>query len=171
MKHRFTLLALAMVTLVATPFAQEKIDKDIQWRIRREATDNSQIMRTMHFLTDVYGPRLTGSPNLKAAQDWIVEETTRWGLKNAHLEPWSFGHPGWVNERLSVHAISPFKDALVAEALAWTPGTNGAAGQCALAADQRRAREVLRRPPREGDGPDRDGRRSGRGAGHDSDAA
>ena len=115
-----------MVTLTATPFAQEKIDKDIEWKIRREATDNSQIMRTMHFLTDVYGPRLTGSPNLKAAQDWIVKETTRWGLKNAHLEPWSFGHPGWVNERLSVHAISPFKDALVVEALAWTPGTNGA---------------------------------------------
>ena len=80
----------------------------------------------MHFLTDVYGPRLTGSPNLKAAQDWIVKETTRWGLKNAHLEPWTFGHPGWVNEKLSVHAISPFKDSLVAEALAWTPGTNGA---------------------------------------------
>ena len=86
-------------------FAQEKIDKDIQWKIRREATDNSQIMRTMHFLTDVYGPRLTGSPNLKAAQDWIVKETTRWGLKNAHLEPWSFGPPGWVNERLSVQNL------------------------------------------------------------------
>ena len=126
MKHRISLLVVVMVTLAATPFAQEKIDKDIQWKIRREATDNSQIMRTMHFLTDVYGPRLTGSPNLKAAQDWIVKETTRWGLKNAHLEPWSFGHPGWVNERLSVHAISPFKDALVVEALAWTPGTNGA---------------------------------------------
>jgi hypothetical protein len=62
---------------------------------------------------------------LKAAQDWIVKETTKWGLKNAHLEPWSFGHPGWVNEKLSVHAISPFKDSLVTEALAWTPGTNG----------------------------------------------
>ena len=123
------LLALTLIAVVASlsaPIAQEKIDKDIQWKIRREATDNSQIMRTMHFLTDVYGPRLTGSPNLKAAQDWVVKETTRWGLKNAHLEPWSFGHPGWVNERLSVHAISPFKDALVVEALAWTPGTNGA---------------------------------------------
>jgi hypothetical protein len=126
MKHRFTLLVLVMVALTATPFAQEKLDKDVEWKIRREATDNSQIMHTMHFLTDVYGPRLTGSPNLKAAQDWIVKETTRWGLKNAHLEPWSFGHPGWVNERLSVHAIAPFKDALVVEALAWTPGTNGA---------------------------------------------
>src|SRR6476469_8537662 len=126
MKHRISLLVIGLVVLAAAPIAQEKVDKDIQWKIRREAMDNSQIMHTMHFLTDVYGPRLTGSPNLKAAQDWIVKETTRWGLKNAHLEPWSFGHPGWVNEKLSVHAISPFKDALVVEALAWTPGTNGA---------------------------------------------
>lgn len=126
MKKHLGLTFVALVLLASAPIAQEKIDKDIQWKIRREATENSQIMRTMHFLTDVYGPRLTGSPNLKAAQDWVVKETTRWGLKNAHLEPWSFGHPGWVNERLSVHAISPFKDALVVEALAWTPGTNGA---------------------------------------------
>jgi carboxypeptidase Q len=126
MKKLLALTLIAIVAGISTPSAQEKVDKDIQWKIRREATDNSQIMRTMHFLTDVYGPRLTGSPNLKAAQDWIVKETTRWGLKNAHLEPWTFGHPGWVNEKLSVHAISPFKDSLVAEALAWTPGTNGA---------------------------------------------
>ena len=118
-------LTLTLVTLSTTPSAQERIDKDIQWKIRREASDHSQIMRTLHFLTDVYGPRLTGSPNLKAAQDWVVAETTGWGLRNAHLEPWSFGHPGWVNEKLSVHAVAPFKDALVAEALAWTPGTSG----------------------------------------------
>ena len=128
MTNRLTAIGVltGMFAATSAPIAQEKVDRDVQWRIRREATENSKIMRTMHFLTDVYGPRLTGSPNLKAAQDWIVNETTRWGLKNAHLEPWNFGHPGWVNEKLSVHAISPFKDALVAEALAWTPGTNGA---------------------------------------------
>jgi carboxypeptidase Q len=126
MRSTSFVLALALASLsVTAPSAQEKIDRDINWKIRREATDNSQIMRTLHFLTDVYGPRLTGSPNLKAAQDWVVTETTKWGLKNAHLEPWSFGHPGWLNERLSVHVVSPVKDALVVEALAWTPGTNG----------------------------------------------
>ncbi len=52
--------------------AQEKIDRDIHWKIRREATEHSQILSTLHMLTDVYGPRLTGSPNLKAAQDWVV---------------------------------------------------------------------------------------------------
>ena len=79
---RYTTFALtfALAALsVVTPTAQEKIDKDIQWKIRREATDNSQILRTLHFLTDVYGPRLTGSPNLKAAQDWVVKETTALG--------------------------------------------------------------------------------------------
>lgn len=127
MKQRLTFVSLIAVMIAASvPAAQEGIDKDIQWKIRREATDNSQIMPTLHVLTDVHGPRLTGSPSLKAAQEWVVQETTRWGLRNAKLEPWNFGHPGWANERLSVHAIAPFKDALVAEALAWTPGTNGA---------------------------------------------
>jgi len=127
MRHTTFALSLALAVLsISTPLAQEKIDRDIQWKIRREATDNSQILRTLHFLTDVYGPRLTGSPNLKAAQDWVVKETTTWGLKNAHLEPWSFGHPGWANEKLSVHVTAPVKDSLVTEALAWTPGTNGA---------------------------------------------
>lgn len=118
-----SIVAVAAAT-VATQ-AQEAIDRDIQWKIRREATDHSQIMRTLQVLTDVYGPRLTGSPNLRGAQDWVVKETTAWGLKNAHLEPWEFGHPGWLNERLSVHVVSPVKDALVVEALAWTPGTKG----------------------------------------------
>ncbi len=124
-KHVLTVALVTVVAALGVVAAQEKVDKDIEWKIRREATDHSQIMHTMHFLTDVYGPRLTGSPNLKAAQDWVVKETTAWGLKNAHLEPWTFGHPGWVNERLSVHALSPFKDSLVTEALAWTPGTSG----------------------------------------------
>ncbi len=125
MRHTALIFSVCLVGVTATPIAQERVDKDVQWKIRREAMENSQVMRTMHFLTDVYGPRLTGSPNLKAAQDWIVKETTRWGLQNAHLEPWDFARAGWVNERLSVHAVSPFKDALVVEALGWTPGTNG----------------------------------------------
>ncbi len=152
MKHHPILIVTLSAVFAATtaPVAQEKIDSDIQWKIRREATEHSQILRTLHFLTDVYGPRLTGSPNLKAAQDWVVQETTRWGLKNAHLEPWNFGHPGWVNEKLSVHVISPIKDSLVTEALAWTPGTNGPVTaqtvqlDRAVAAHEGDAREVLR---------------------------
>jgi carboxypeptidase Q len=95
-------------------------------RIRAEAMERSQIMKTMHMFTDLYGPRLTGSPNHKAAADWAVKQMTAWGLENAHLEPWDFKHPGWLNERLTAHIIAPVKDPLVCEVLAWTPSTKGA---------------------------------------------
>src|SRR5688572_7458878 len=105
---------------------QETIDREMYWKIRSEAAERPQILNTLHMLTDVYGPRLTGSPNLKAASDWVVKRTTEWGLKNAHLEPWEFGRPGWLNDRTSAFLIAPIKDTLVVETLAWTPGTNGA---------------------------------------------
>lgn len=104
---------------------QTAADKSLLERIRKEEKDNSQIMRTMHMLADVYGPRLTGSPNHKHAAEWAVKQMSDWGLQNAHLEPWEFGHPGWLNERLTAHMIAPIKDALTCEVLAWTPSTRG----------------------------------------------
>ena len=127
MSKILALLISSLSLLNAFPArAQQSPPGDIYARIRKEAMDNSQIMRSMHYLTDVYGPRLTGSPNLKAAGEWAVKQMTTWGFENAHLEPWDFGHPGWLNERLVAHIISPVKEPLVCEALAWTPGTNGA---------------------------------------------
>jgi hypothetical protein len=105
--------------------AQERVDQDVFWKIRQEATANSRILSTVQVLTDVYGPRLTGSPNLKAAGEWAITQLQSWGLENARPDPWDWGNPGWQNERLSVHVTSPVKDSLVGEALAWTPGTNG----------------------------------------------
>jgi hypothetical protein len=107
--------------------AQERPDEAMFWKIRQEATSRSQILATVHMLTDVYGPRLTGSPNLKAAGEWAVQQMASWGLKNAHLEPWDFNSPGWANERFTAHITAPVKDALVGEVLAWTPSTNGVA--------------------------------------------
>ena len=112
----------AAVLMAAGP---EPIDHAVNARIRAEARDRSQIMRTLHVLTDVHGPRLTGSPNHKAAAEWAVAEMKAWGFDRGQLEPWEFGHPGWLNERLSAHVVAPVKDALVGEALAWTNGTNG----------------------------------------------
>ena len=99
-------------------------DADIQAKIRKEGMDNSQIMRTMHYFTDVYGPRLTGSPNHENAAKWAVKQMTEWGFANAHLEPWDFGHMGWLNERATAHILSPFKEPLVVEVLGWTPSTS-----------------------------------------------
>jgi len=123
------LLLFAMqAQTVSTVLAQQPQAKqaDVNAQIRGEATRNSQIMRTLHFFSDVYGPRLTGSPNHKAAADWAVKQMKEWGFDDAHLEAWDFGHPGWVNERASGFITAPAQDSLVFEVLAWTPGTNGA---------------------------------------------
>ncbi len=117
--------ALLSAATVATLRAQERIDQDVSWRIRQEGTARSQIMETLHVLTDVYGPRLTGSPQLEAAGEWARDRMRAWGLANAHLEPWEFGRDGWTNERVTAHLVAPVRDALVVEVLAWTPGTSG----------------------------------------------
>lgn len=109
-------------------FAQAP-DPNINARIRKEGMDNSRIMWTMHYLSDVYGPRLTGSPNHKAAAEWAVRTMTEWGFENAALESWDFGHPGWLNERASGFITSPVQDNLTFEVLAWTPSAKKVKGQ------------------------------------------
>ncbi len=119
------LLALAASVVALVAAGSEPIGHAVNARIRAEARDRSRIMQTLHMLTDVYGPRLTGSPNHRAAAEWAVAEMKTWGFDQGRLEEWDFGHPGWLNERLAVHVIAPVKDALVGEALAWTNGTDG----------------------------------------------
>lgn len=116
---------LAVVLIVPARAGGSSAVADVLWQIRREGTERSQVMQILHVLTDVYGPRLTGSPNLKEAGEWARRQLREWGLTNARLEPWDFGHPGWTNERFSAHLISPVRDALVGEVLAWTPSTAG----------------------------------------------
>jgi len=117
--------AVLVLVLFAPVVAQSRLDADINAKIRQEENSHSQIMRTLHMLADVYGPRVTGSPSLKAAGEWAIKQMQSWGFSNGHLEPWDFGHPGWVNERFSAHITSPVKDQLTCEVLAWTPGTDG----------------------------------------------
>ncbi len=123
--RRACVTAGVLVLAGMTARADEAATRDVLWKIRREAHDRSQVMNSLHVLTDVYGPRLTGSPNLKSAGQWAVKQLEAWGLSNGRLEPWDFGHPGWANERFTAHLVSPVKDALVGEVLAWTPSTNG----------------------------------------------
>jgi len=115
-----TLLSVASATAPQAPDTER-----VNAQIREEGWEQSQVMRTLHFLTDRYGPRLTGSPNYENAAKWAIRQMEEWGFENAHLEPWDFGRPGWLNERYSVHMIAPVKDSLVGEVLAWTPSTDG----------------------------------------------
>jgi carboxypeptidase Q len=105
---------------------------EVYAQIKAEETNNSKIMWIIHEVADVYGPRVTGTPNLKAADDWAVKLMTSWGLTNAHLEPWTFQPPsaatpvpGWENMELLADAVAPFHGQLVVKPLAWTPSTNG----------------------------------------------
>lgn len=126
LRQRAIVLSLILTLFPLPIFAQTSApDEDIRTRIRKEGMERSQIMKTMHMLADVYGPRLTGSPNHKRSAEWAIKQMEKWGLENGHLEAWDFKHPGWLNERLIAHVISPVKDALVCEVLAWTPGTPG----------------------------------------------
>src|ERR1700730_11619239 len=116
---------LLAVSLYPIPLLAQTPRDNLLARIRKEESDNSQVLKTVHMLADVYGPRLTGSPNHKCAAEWAMRQMQQWGLSSAHLEPWLFGHPGWLNERLTAHIISPVKDPVLCKALSWTPGTRG----------------------------------------------
>lgn len=105
--------------------AQDARQAEINAAIRKEGMENSRIMNTMHYLTDMYGPRLTGSPNHVNAARWAAHEMLSWGFDSATLEPWEFGHPGWVDERNTGLMLKPVQDTLTYEVLAWTPSTKG----------------------------------------------
>jgi len=130
MKSRYALFAALLFALPL--IAQSALDPDINSKIRQEETQHSQIMHTMHFLTDVYGPRLTGSPNHKAAAEWAIKQMTEWGFSNGHLEPWDFGHPGWMNERASGYMLAPTMSRLDFRVLGWTPSTKGTVSAAAV---------------------------------------
>jgi hypothetical protein len=118
-----TLIALACLAIPIS--AQVKIDEPTYARIKSEEAEHSEAMHTLHMLTDRYGPRLTGSPNYEAAANWVVKQMTAWGFKNAHLEPWDFGHPGWLNKRAEGYMVTPIHGDLTFRVLSWTPSTKG----------------------------------------------
>ena len=124
---------ICFLLLAAKPMtAQAPGISEMYTLIRAEETNNSKIMWIIHEIADVYGPRVTGTPNLKAADDWALKTMGSWGLVNTHLEPWTFQPPsaatpvpGWENMELLAEAVTPFHGQLMVKPLAWTPSTNG----------------------------------------------
>ena len=128
--YAFLLCCFMLAGIPAT--AQAPSVSDVYAQIRTEETNNSKVMWIIHEVADVYGPRVTGSPNLKAADDWALKTMASWGLVNTHLEPWTFQPssaatpvPGWENMELLAEAITPFHGQLMVKPLAWTPSTKG----------------------------------------------
>jgi hypothetical protein len=91
-------------------------------RIRDEGLNRSQVMQTLSYLTDVIGPRLTGSPNLRRANDWTKDKMASWGLVSAHLEAWGPFGRGWSLRRFSAQIIEPQTIPLIGFPKAWSPG-------------------------------------------------
>ena len=99
-------------------------------KIRDEGLNRSQVMDHISWLSDVYGPRLTGGPGIRQAADWTLKKFAEWGLANAHRETFPFGK-GWSLVRFSAHLVEPQVEPLIGFPGSWTPGTNGTGhGRC-----------------------------------------
>jgi hypothetical protein len=116
-----------MLLLVLPLAAQAPSQADLSgiFQIKDEGFNHSQVMEIISYLSDVYGPRLTNSPDIREAANWTTGKLKDWQLANVHLEPWGPFGRGWSNERFSAQVISPRPFPLIAYPKAWTPGTNG----------------------------------------------
>ncbi len=103
----------------------DKPDYDAIYKLKDEGFSRSQVMEIESYLTDVYGPRLTNSPNIKEARDWTLKKLTEWQLANVKAEAWEPFGRGWSNEHFFAQMTAPRPFALIGYAKAWTPGTNG----------------------------------------------
>ena len=106
-------------------FAQEPVNLEMITKIKNEGFKNSQVMKTISFLTDVYGPRLTGSPELREAAEWAVKQLKEWGINQAQLEEWGTFGRGWRMEQVSAAMTTPRYMPLIAYPKAWTGSTAG----------------------------------------------
>ena len=132
MKTFVRLVCLLFVLFSVAPlWSQEKVDLETTSRIRYEGFRNSKVMEFATGLMDSIGERLTGSPNMKRANEWTRDQLAAMGLSNAHLEPWGPFGRGWASQYINVRMTSPDIVPLIAYAKAWTPGTNGVVqGKC-----------------------------------------
>jgi len=116
---------LLIAGTMGTLYAQETVDTAMVKKIREEGLNHSKVMETAFYLTDVSGPRISGSPELKHAQDWAVNQLKSWGLVNAQREPWGKFGKGWEVQKNYAAITAPYYHAIIAIPKAWTPGTNG----------------------------------------------
>ena len=117
-----TMACLSLVIAAQTP--TERVDLEAIQKIRDQGLNRSQVMDHLFYLTDVYGPRLTGSPGIEQAGDWTVQTLQSWGLRNVRKERFSFGR-GWSLVNFHATMIEPQTAVLIGHPKAWTPGTDG----------------------------------------------
>jgi hypothetical protein len=127
-RNRFGLYLLALcliATTVASAQTAEKIDTAAINKIKDEGMNRSQVMELLSWLTDVYGPRLTNSPEYKQAAEWAASKLNAWGLQNVYFDKWGPFGRGWSLKEFSATVTSPRTFPLIAYPKAWTPGLKG----------------------------------------------
>jgi carboxypeptidase Q len=118
-------LAFTLVLLLGA-VEPEKVDLGVLHRIKMEAFgQNSRVMDTVFYLTDVYGPRLTGSPNIKDAGNWTVKKMQEWGLAGAKMEAWGPFGRGWKATRFSAMMKEPEFQPIIGFQQPWSPALRG----------------------------------------------
>jgi carboxypeptidase Q len=119
------LTTTAAVAFAESPTPPEPAAVALDHKLIAQANDGSEVLANLTYLSDVIGPRLTGSDNLKRANDWAAEKMKSYGLSNVHLEPWTIPN-GWQRGTATARLIEPDNGrSLTVAALGWTPGTNG----------------------------------------------
>ncbi|MFN7116467.1 MAG: M28 family peptidase [Saprospiraceae bacterium] len=119
------LLSLLILCLSFQAFAQEKVDENVNKIIRKHGLEQSQVMDLAAWMTDVYGPRLTGSPMLDKATDWALKTLKDWGMTNVHTEQWGPFGRGWELKKFSMNAVAPNYYPIIAYPKAWSPAVKG----------------------------------------------
>lgn len=125
MKIRHFAFLLAIIFVPAALLAQEPVNEEINQVIRKHGLDHSQVMDIASWMTDVYGPRLTGSPMLDRATNWAEKTLDEWGMANVHTEEWGPFGRGWTLEHFEMHATAPNYFPVLAYPRAWSPSTKG----------------------------------------------
>mgnify|MGYP000853993697 FL=1 len=125
MKTLRILFLLAITGLSFTAFAQDKADENVNKIIRKHGLEQSQVMDIAAMLTDVHGPRLTGSPKLDDATRWTVDELKKRGLSNVHTEDWGPFGRGWELKGFHLSCEAPTYYPIIAYPKAWSPSVKG----------------------------------------------
>ena len=119
------LVITAVLSAALTYAADDRADLKLVDQVKAEAFDRSQVMDHLYFLTEVHGPRLTGSPQFARAAAWAVDRLTSFGLQNVHTEKWGPFGRAWSVDQASVELVRPNYQPLTAAPLAWSGSSNG----------------------------------------------
>src|ERR1700680_3511669 len=119
------LLAIGVLHATASPAGDANDYAAADAQILKEIHEHSEAMDNLEYLSDSIGARLTGSPQLKQANDWTRDIFAKYGAVNAHLEGWTMEH-SWTRGKASARIVSPTEHPLTIAAAGWSPSTPGA---------------------------------------------